>query len=288
MALDENWFVETAPEAGFAYGLKIRGKVHEEQTPFQKLEIYETELWGYLMTLDGLTMLTTRDNFVYHEMMSHPVLLTHPDPRRVAIVGGGDCGTLREVLRHKGVERVFQVEIDEAVTRAARQYFPELTDSSDDERAELLFVDAIQWIARQAPDSLDVIIVDSTDPVGPAEGLFKAQFYRDCRRALGDNGVLVQQSESPLLHLDILLSMRREMKKAGFEQLRTYQFFQPTYPSGWWSATMAGTKVDLHNFREKDARRIDLPTRYYSADMHSSGMAMPPFFEKACSEHESE
>ena len=284
MALDKNWFVEIAPEAGFAQALKIRGKLHEEQTPYQKLEIYATEDWGNLMTLDGLVMLTARDNFVYHEMMSHPPIMTHPDPRRVAIVGGGDCGTLREVLRHPAIEKVFQVEIDEAVTRAAEKYFPELTEANDDPRAELLFVDALEWIKQQQPNSLDVIIVDSTDPVGPAVGLFRRAFYADCLRALGETGVLVQQSESPLLHLDILKAMRAEMKLAGFAQLRTYQFCQPTYPSGWWSATMAGQGVDLLDFREQDARELSFEGRYYSAGMHRGGMAMPPFVEKALAE----
>ncbi len=286
MALDKNWFVEIAPEAGFAQALKIRGKLHEEQTPYQKLEVFETEDWGNLLTLDGLVMLTARDNFVYHEMISHPPVMTHPDPRRVAIVGGGDCGTLREVLRHPALEKVFQVEIDEAVTRAAEKYFPELTEANDDPRAELLFSNAIEWMKQLEPNSLDIIIVDSTDPVGPAVGLFQRAFYADCLRALGETGVLVQQSESPLLHLDILKAMRAEMKAAGFEQLRTYQFCQPTYPSGWWSATMAGIGVDLTEFRERDARKLPFNGRYYSADMHRSSMVMPPFFEKACSEPE--
>jgi spermidine synthase len=284
MALDENWFVEVAPEAGFAQALKIRGKLHEEQTPYQKLEIFETEDWGNLMTLDGLVMLTARDNFVYHEMMSHPPLMTHPDPRRVAIVGGGDCGTLREVLRHQDIEKVFQIEIDEAVTRAAEKYFPELTEANDDPRADLLFCDAIEWMNQREPNSLDVIIVDSTDPVGPAVELFQNAFYADCLRALGEIGVLVQQSESPLLHMDILKAMRAEMKSAGFEQLRTYQFCQPTYPSGWWSATLAGVGVNLVDFRERDANELPFDGRYYSADMHRGSMAMPPFVEKAFAE----
>ncbi|MCZ6912711.1 MAG: polyamine aminopropyltransferase [Proteobacteria bacterium] len=284
MTLDKNWFVEVAPEAGFAQALKIRGKLHEEQTPYQKLEIFETEDWGNLMTLDGLVMLTARDNFVYHEMMSHPPIMTHPNPRRVAIVGGGDCGTLREVLRHPAIEKVIQIEIDKAVTRAAEKYFPELTEANDDPRAELLFSDAIEWMKRQEPGSLDVIIVDSTDPVGPAVGLFQSAFYADCLRALGETGVLVQQSESPLLHMDILKAMRAEMKSAGFEQTRTYQFCQPTYPSGWWSATLAGIGVDLVEFREQDARELPFEGRYYSADMHRASMAMPPFVEKAFAE----
>ena len=171
-----------------------------------------------------------------------------------------------------------------SVTRAAEKYFPELTEANYDPRAELLFVDALEWMKQRRPNSLDVIIVDSTDPVGPAVGLFRRAFYADCLRALGETGVLVQQSESPLLHLDILKAMRAEMKLAGFAQLRTYQFCQPTYPSGWWSATMAGHGVDLLDFREQDARELSFEGRYYSADMHRGGMAMPPFVEKALAE----
>ena len=282
MAGDQGWFLEKAEQAGFATGLKIRNKLHEEKTPYQTLAVYETEHWGNMMTLDGLVMLTSRDNFVYHEMMSHPALFTHPDPRRVAIVGGGDCGTLREVLRHPGVEEVVQIEIDEAVTRAAEKYFPELTESNGDPRAKLEFVDALQWMKECEPGSLDVIIIDSTDPIGPAVGLFQKKFYGDCLTALGDTGLIVQQSESPLVDMDILLSMRREMAKAGFAQLRTYQFCQPTYPTGWWTATVASTAdIDLRSFREDDAKNAKWRSEYYSADIHRASFAMPPFFLRA-------
>src|SRR5690606_27420445 len=143
--------------------------------------------------IDGCVMLTSRDNFLYHEMMSHPALFTHSNPRRVVVIGGGDCGTLREVLRHKEVEQAVQVEIDERVTRLAEQYFPELCESNHDPRAQLVFGDGIQYMKDCAPDSVDVVIVDSTDPVGPAEGLFNEAFYASCLRALRQGGLLVQQ-----------------------------------------------------------------------------------------------
>ncbi len=125
-------------------------------------------------------MLTARDNFIYHEMLSHPALFSHPSPEHVVIIGGGDCGTLREVLKHDGVTRALQVEIDERVTRLAEEFFPELCASNSDPRAEFLFDDGIQWMKDADPGSVDVIIVDSTDPIGPAEGLFTEAFYRDC------------------------------------------------------------------------------------------------------------
>src|SRR5690606_11377001 len=155
---------------------------------------------GRLMVIDGSIMLTQRDNFLYHEMMSHPALFTHPDPKRVVIIGGGDCGTLREVLKHASVESVVQIDIDERVTRLSERFFPELCSSNGDPRADLRFEDGIEWIKRAADGSIDVLIIDSTDPVGPAVGLFAVDFYRECCRALAANGVMVQQSESPLLH----------------------------------------------------------------------------------------
>ncbi|MCP1728134.1 spermidine synthase [Natronospira proteinivora] len=279
---DSRWFTERADEAGMGLQLRIRGKLHEEQSDFQFLEIYETESFGHLMVIDGFVMLTERDNFVYHEMMTHPVLFTHARPRQVAIIGGGDCGSLREVLRHDTVDSVTQVDIDERVTRLSEQYFPELCESNNDPRARLLFDDGIEWM-RQAPDaSLDVIIVDSTDPVGPGEGLFNRAFYTQCYRALADGGILIQQSESPLLHLDLIQSMREAMSNGGFDQLHTLQFPQPTYPSGWWSATMA-RKGDqgLEQFRRGDAAKRRFPTRYYSAEVHAGALAMPPFFCQA-------
>ena len=130
MALDDSWFTEKAK--GYGMSIKIREKLHDEQSLYQRIEIYETESFGRLMTLDGITMLTSRDNFIYHEMMSHPVLFTHSNPKSVVIVGGGDCGTLREVLRHKEVERALQVELDERVTRVSEKYFPELCESNND------------------------------------------------------------------------------------------------------------------------------------------------------------
>ena len=164
------WFYEHFEHSGSAIGFRVTGKVDEVQSPFQKIEIWDTTDWGKLMVIDGAIMLTTRDNFLYHEMMSHPVLFTHSNPKRVVIIGGGDCGTLREVLKHKEVEQAVQVDIDEQVTRMAEKHFPELCDANADPRAQLLFDDGIAYMKNAAPESVDVIIVDSTDPVGPAEG----------------------------------------------------------------------------------------------------------------------
>ena len=279
----QQWFTEVFPQGGSAFSFKLtdKGKLHEEQTPFQNIEVYETETYGNLMVIDGCVMLTTRDNFLYHEMMSHPVLFTHPDPKKVLIIGGGDCGTLKEVLRHPGVESVTQVDIDEGVTRASEKYFPELCESNKDPRATLLFADGIQWVKDAADESLDVIIVDSTDPVGPAEGLFGEPYLRDCLRILSPGGLFCQQSESPLYHTELQCEMQRFMKRVGFDAVRTLPFPQPVYPSGWWSCTLASKGGSLDSFREADSRNKGFETRYYTVDTHKGALALPPFMQQA-------
>ncbi len=280
MALNDNWFTEICTESGSAFSLKVKKKLHQEQTPFQKIEIYETECFGTLMVIDGFIMLSDFDNFLYHEMMSHPALFTHPAPKQVVIIGGGDCGTLREVLKHGEVKQAIQVDIDERVTRLSEQFFPELCEANDDPRAELLFADGIQWVKNAAPGSVDVIIVDSTDPIGPAEGLFSAAFYKDCFQALGDEGIIVHQSESPLIHQQLIHDMRNAMHSAGFTQQLTLNFPQPVYPSGWWSTTLAGKRDTLTTFREQASRNKSFPTRYYNSEIHRAAMAVPEFWRE--------
>ncbi|GAB4351399.1 MAG: polyamine aminopropyltransferase [Gammaproteobacteria bacterium] len=277
MVPDKSWFTEVCDEGGTAFSLKVEERVHEEQSAYQKIEIYRTAKFGYLMVIDGFVMLSSRDNFLYHEMMSHPALFTHPDPRRVAIIGGGDCGTLREVLRHPGVETATQIEIDERVTRVSERYFPELCEANDDPRATLLFADGIRWMQEAADGALDVVIIDSTDPIGPAEGLFQAPFYRDCFRVLGEAGVLVQQTASPLFHQRLIRQVHAALREVGFHDVRALQFPQCVYPSGWWTATIATKKGDVEEFRSEAAAERNFATRYYNEEIHRAALAQPQF-----------
>lgn len=284
MSLNEDWFTEVSPEGGSAFSLKVRRKLREERTAYQLIEIYETEDYGTLLTIDGFVMLTDRDNFLYHEMLTHPVLFTHPDPGTVLIIGGGDCGTLREVLKHPGVKHACMVEIDERVTRLAEEYFPDLCSANNDPRAEIHFADGIKWVSEAEDGSYDVIIVDSTDPVGPAEGLFSETFYRRCRRALRGEGIFIQQSESPLLHTELIKSIHAKLRQAGFINVRTLGFPQPCYPSGWWSATMASTAAPLTRFREQAALDKEFATVYYNRDIHRAALAVPEFLARHISD----
>jgi spermidine synthase len=278
MALDQTWFTEAIDATGTGFSLKAR-KLHEEQTPYQKIEIWQTETFGYLMTIDGCTMVSTRDNFLYHEMMSHPALNSHPRPETVVVVGGGDCGTLSEVLKHPEVRRAVQVEIDERVTRLSEQYFPELCTRNQDPRATLFFGDGIQWMKDAPPESIDLIIIDSTDPVGPAEGLFGKKFYLDCIRALKPDGMLVQQSESPLLHLPLIQEMHAAMKQAGFAETTLLHFPQVIYPSGWWSGSIALKRAG--SLVERLERADQLDTQYYNREIHRACFALPTYVRKA-------
>lgn len=271
----DGWFTEISKVSGTAFSFEINAKLHEETTPYQQIAIYDTTHFGKLMTIDGFVMLTSRDNFLYHEMMSHPVLYTHPKPENVVIIGGGDCGTLREVLRHKEIKRVTQIDIDQRVTDLALEYFPELCENNDDPRAHLLFEDGVKWMSKAPSHSADIIIVDSTDPLGPGEGLFTMSFYQECLRVLRKEGLLIQQSESPLIHRKLIKDMHHAMQQAGFSEQKLFYFPQPTYPSGWWSATLTAPAKLPQGYRLHDPHYF--PTLYYSADMHQAAQVNPGF-----------
>ena len=278
--LDESktWFTEECTECGTSLSVEIREKLHEEQTAFQKIEIYSTRSFGNLMVIDGFVMLTERDNFIYHEMLAHPALFSHLNPGNVVIVGGGDCGTLCEIAKHTCVQKITQVEIDERVTRLAEEYFPALCEANNDPRVELVFEDAVRWMRNAEDDSLDVIIVDSTDPIGPAEGLFSTPFYRDCARTLKSDGLLSQQSESPLVHFDTIITpMHARMRDAGFDATELCYFPQPSYPTGWWTATIASKDKRIPFAREYAAKQLTFTTRYYNHAIHRASLATPQF-----------
>ncbi len=283
--LNTNWFTEIFEQSGSAFSLQIKGKLFEQQTAYQKIEIFDTTHFGKLMVIDGCVMLSSRDNFIYHEMMAHPALLSCTAAKEVLIIGGGDCGTLKEVLKHHTVEHVTQVDIDEGVTRAAEIYFPELCSANTDPRATLLFDDGIAWIKNKAPESVDVIIVDSTDPVGPAQGLFTQEFFSDCYKALNQGGIVIQQSGSPLLTPNEMVEMRQAMRAAGFVSLQSYQFPQCVYPSGWWSATAGGKNINLSEAANSISDKLSFDTQFYSVAGHHGAMVLPPYLEKLLNEN---
>ena len=275
---DKRWFTEEWPGEASALSLELVRKLHEEQSAFQRIEVFETKTFGKLLTLDGLVMVTDRDNFIYHEMLSHPALFCHDNPQRVLIVGGGDCGTLKEVLKHP-VTHVDMVEIDERVTRVCEQYFPELCSENGDPRAHIRFADGINWVREVDAETYDVVLVDGSDPEGPAAVLFSEEFFQACFRALRPGGIYAGQSESPLFHMSLIEHVHSALRGSGFAESASLTFPQCTYPSGWWSVTLASKERDLTAFR-RQAAQPRFATRYYNPAIHRAAFAMPTFMQE--------
>lgn len=275
------WWTELVSIPGYerfaGITLKVTRKLYEEKTPYQHIEIYETPYYGRVLVFDGCVMLTDRDNYLYHEMLVHPALFTQDSPKRISIIGGGDCGAMKETLKHPTVEQVTQIEIDERVTRIAEEFFPALCISNTDPRAHFEFADGIAWMEGARPESLDVILVDSTDPVGPAAGLFQKPFYESCLKVLRSGGIIAQQSESPFYHAHLIQEIRHGLLKAGFSSVQTLFFPQPTYPSGQWSVTLARKNQTLDAFRRQDVLHKSFRTHYYNAQIHEASKAIPEF-----------
>lgn len=238
--------------------------VASEQSPFQRIEIWDNETFGRILVLDGLVQTTIRDEFIYHEMLTHVPLLSVENPRSVLVIGGGDGGTLRHVLMHPSVERAVMVEIDERVTQLCRELMPSIAgDALDDPRAEVRFADGIAFV-RDSDEMFDVILVDSSDPVGPGEGLFTPDFYRTAAARLRPGGVLAAQSGSPMFQQD---EMHRAHRHAGtaFPDVRAYTCTIPTYPGSSWSFVMAGEKLDPGaGVAAERASARGLVTRYWT------------------------
>jgi len=253
--------------------LRIDKVLVDVETPFQKLEVFENESVGRVMLLDGAVMLTERDEFVYHEMLVHPALLAHPEPRDVLVVGGGDGGTLREVVKHPSVARAVQCEIDEDVMRYSRAFLPFTACGLDHPKSEVVVGDAIEYVRRHR-NTFDVVIVDSTDPVGFAEGLFRGPFYEDVKRSLRPGGVMVQQTESPLYQPAWWEKIYEELH-ASFAKVHCYGASIPMYPGSYWTFGFASMDCDPHERFDMVRAEALADVRYYSPDMQRAAFVLP-------------
>lgn len=254
-------------------GLRVREILRHEKTPFQELLVVDSLEMGRVLFLDGCFMVSEKDEFFYHEMIAHVPLFAHPDPQDVLVVGGGDGGTLREILKHPSVKKAVVCDIDKRVTDASRDFFPTVSSALDDPRAEILHQDAIPYV-REMKGAFDVIMVDSTDPVGPAVGLFEEEFYRSLLGALKPGGIVVAQAESPNLLGHVV---RKVVKTLGtvFPHTALYLGPMPTYPGGLWSYAAGMLQGDLSPKRDGH-----LDTRYYSPEIHRAALALPPFVKE--------
>jgi spermidine synthase len=280
-----SWFVEKhTPHAGLT--LAIEARLHEEQSAFQKIEVLQTAGFGRMLLLDGAVMLTDRDEFVYHEMLVHPPLFAHPRPERVLIVGGGDGGSVREVLKHESVREITLVEIDGRVVEVCRKYFPALTAGLDDPRVRVLVEDGFQFLDRH-PSAFDAILVDCTDPVpltedsstGIARQLFTPRFYSKLKASLRPGGVAAFQSENPFYSGAVLTQMHRELS-AEFRYRALYLANIPTYPGGFWSFTAASNDLDLLAFRPNRTPAFLDALRYFQPGMFPGALVLPRYIER--------
>lgn len=279
-----SWFAESLHRSrhGFAQSLEISREIIREQSPFQDLLIFENPGFGRVLVLDGVVQTTERDEFIYHEMLTHVPLVAHGDAKRVLIIGGGDGGVLREVMRHP-VESAVMVEIDGVVVERCREFMPSLSDGAfEDPRAELLIDDGIKYV-EAASGPFDVIIVDSTDPIGPGEVLFTDEFYGHCSRLLGSSGILVTQGGVPFFQGAELTNSYHRLKP-HFADVGSYVIAVPTYVGGFMAlgwATNDGT-LRQHSVSELVDRyaAAGLGTRYYSPAVHAAAFAIPPYVSR--------
>ncbi|MFT9077382.1 polyamine aminopropyltransferase [Ethanoligenens sp.] len=262
------------------FSIKVTKQLCSEQTPFQKIDFFESETFGTFFTIDGLMMVTQKDEFAYHDMITHVPFAVHPAVKRVLIIGGGDGGTAREVCRYPGVKHIDLVDIDERVVRLCQQYLPQTAAVLDkDPRVHMHFEDGLQFVGRAQEGEYDLVLVDSTDPVGPGEGLFTNTFYQNCYHALADDGILINQHESPYYPAYAHEMLRAHSKiKNTFPIARVYQFYIPTYPSGHWLFGFASKKYDpIVDFQPDRWNALGLKTKYYNTDLHTAAFALPSY-----------
>lgn len=261
--------------------MKMNRHLFAAKSPYQRIDIFESDFYGRVFSLDGITMTTERDEFMYHEMLVHVPMFMHPNPKKVLVIGGGDGGSVREVLKHPTVEKVVMCEIDELVVKAAKEYLHYTANKLDDPRVELVFEDGSKFI-KQFKNEFDVIIIDSTDPTAGQGGhLFTLEFYKACSEALKDDGVFCAQTEGIFYDYEWGATAYRRIK-ANFPIARMYLGFMPTYPGGMWSYTFA-SKVGLDpvkDFNPERVRNFKEPLRYYNEEIHVAAFALPTFVKK--------
>ncbi|MBA9087759.1 spermidine synthase [Fontibacillus solani] len=270
----ELWFTEKQTPV-FGITAKIRETLIVEKTDFQDLSMLDTEEFGRMLVLDGMVMTTVKDEFVYHEMVAHPALFTHPNPKHVLVVGGGDGGVIREVVKHPGVEKAVLVDIDGKVIEYSKKYLPEIACELDNPRVEVQVNDGYMHII-QSKNKYDVIMVDSTEPVGPAAPLFERGFYQGIYEALKDDGIFVAQTDNPWFKADLIQKVNKDVKEI-FPIVRVYGANIPTYPSGLWTFTMGSKTYDP---LEVDETKIpEINTKYYTPRLHKAAFVLPKFVE---------
>lgn len=272
------WFDETYG-GKIRFGLKLTRSVFHGRSEFQSVDVVETEVFGRALALEDAWMTSERDEAHYHEMIAHPALTVAKTLERVLVIGGGDGGTVREVLRHPEVKHVTMVELDKLVVDACKEHLPSFGVPWDDKRLSLRFEDGIAYLKNYAGEPYDVILIDGSDPVGPAEGLYASPFYESAKKCLKPGGALVSQTESPIAMADDFARIVRTLR-TSFKRAEPFFVPIPLYPSGMWSFTFASDSLDPLAFDDARAARIEASARYYNRDIHRAAFAKPSFVKK--------
>ncbi len=276
----ELWFTEKHTEH-VKLSIQVDKQLYTGQSEFQRIDIFESPEFGRFLTLDGYMMLTEKDEFVYHEMMVHVPMAVHPNVKKVLVIGGGDGGTVRELSRYATIEEIDLVEIDEEVVEACKKYLPQTACGFEDKRVHCFYEDGLKFV-RKYENEYDLILVDSTDPFGPGEGLFTKEFYGNCYKALKEDGIMVNQHESPFYKEDAY-AMQRAHKRIveSFPISKVYQAHIPTYPSGHWLFGFASKKYHPINDQHiEEWKSLGLKTRYYNEQLNKGAFALPNFVEE--------
>jgi len=268
----ELWYTEKQTPS-FGITALVKESLYTAVTPYQELAVLDTVEFGRVLLLDGMVQTTERDEFVYHEMIAHVPMQAHPCPRKVMVIGGGDGGTVREVLRYPEVESVVLVEIDNEVIITSRRFFPLISNQLDNRRLEIKIEDGCNVVAS-CSEEYDLILIDSTEPVGAAASLFSQEFYSSVYKALKPDGMMVAQTESPFFNEDLIKSSFASISKL-FPHTYLYLASVPSYPSGLWSFTIGSKQTDPRMI--EGWKHEPLPLRYYNPRVHAASFALPGF-----------
>ena len=276
----ELWFSEPHTK-NVKLSIKVEKQIYCGQSRYQRIDIMETAEFGKVLVLDGYLMLTEKDEFIYHEMICHVPMAVNPNIKNVLVIGAGDGGTIRELTKYDTSENIDMVEIDEMVVEACRKFLPQTAEKLDDHRLHIYYEDGLRFV-RSREAEYDLIIVDSTDPFGPGEGLFTREFYGNCYKALNEEGILINQHESPFYKEDAK-SMQRAHRNiaASFPIREVYQFHLPTYPSGHWFFGFASKKYHpINDLKENTWNQLGLNTRYYNTKLHKGAFYIPNYVKE--------
>ncbi len=276
----ELWYTEQHTD-NVRFSIKVNKHLYHAQSEFQLIDIFESKEFGRFLTLDGLMMVTEKDEFIYHDMIVHIPMAVNPAIKKVLVIGAGDGGTVRELTRYSGVESIDMVEIDKTVVDICKEFLPQTSNKLNDPRVNLFFEDGLRFI-RNKENQYDLIIVDSTDPFGPGEGLFTKEFYGNCFCALKEDGILVNQHETPY-YPSYAKSMQRAHRRIRefFPVCKVYQAHIPTYPSGHWLFGFASKKYDpITDLDEQKWNNLGLKTQYYNTELHKGCFAIPNYVKE--------